>query len=64
MLPSSEVELTFTILVVDTTVPPQDPPPLMDVLADIIIAHFPDERIFLANRQFQWGLRSTNSKLV
>ena len=45
MLPSSEVELTFTILVVDTTVPPPDEPPPMDVLADIIIAHFPDERI-------------------
>ena len=47
MLPSSEVELTFTILVVDTTVPPPDPPPSMDVLADVIIAHFPDERISL-----------------
>ena len=45
MLPSSEVELTFTILVVDTSVPPPDPAPSMDVLADVIIAHFPDERI-------------------
>ena len=46
VLPSSEVELTFTILVVDTTVPPPDPPPSMPVLADVITSNFPDERFF------------------
>ena len=53
MLPSSEVELTFNILVVDTTVPPPDPPPSMVVMADVIIANFPDERFLLTNRQVQ-----------
>ena len=43
VLPSSEVELTFAILVVDTSIPAPDPPPPMTVLADVITTHFPDE---------------------
>ena len=45
VLPSSEAELTFTILVVDTSIPAPDPPPPMNALADVITTHFPDERL-------------------
>ena len=56
VLPSSEVELTFTILVVDTSIPAPDPPPPMNALADVITTHFPDERLsrFLPINQSLW----------
>lgn len=56
VLPSSSVELTFTILVVDTAIPapppPSDPVAAAAVLADVIISHFPKERSLTNQSQF------------